>query len=203
MITLMINTSNLPKSPIILVTRLVSSSLALPHPHLLPDEVGLLLPLSLVWWGVQVALVIDYLGMSKPPGKHLCAELVSVAQVCEADDVASGDRVLHHDHRRDGADLETVAEERSLFSIDLAKLGFHMFLGEEGEVFVHDLAPEGLFPVEVANHILRVQVKVPLGPMTVTFWPLTMSLTSLPKDSRETASWALMTLTILVSSGNL
>ena len=31
-----------------------------------------------------------------------------------------------------------------------------MFLGEEGEVFVHDLAPEGLFPVEVADHILRV-----------------------------------------------
>ena len=57
--------------------------------------------------------------MSKSPGKHLCAELISVAQVCEADDVASGDRVLDHDHRRDGADLETVAEERSLFSIDL------------------------------------------------------------------------------------
>ena len=40
--------------------------------------------------------------------------------------------------------------------VHLAKLGFHMFLGEEGKVFVHDLAPEGLFPVEVADHILRV-----------------------------------------------
>ena len=31
-----------------------------------------------------------------------------------------------------------------------------MFLGEEGEVFVHDLASEGFFSIEVADHILRV-----------------------------------------------
>ena len=57
--------------------------------------------------------------MAKPPSEHLRAKLIGVAEVCEADDVASGDRVIDHDHRRDGADLKAVAEERSLFSIDL------------------------------------------------------------------------------------
>lgn len=36
------------QSPVVLVAGLVPPSLALPHPHLLPHKVGLLLPLRLV-----------------------------------------------------------------------------------------------------------------------------------------------------------
>merc|ERR1719352_417149 len=122
------------RSPVILITGIVSLSsfLALPHPHLLPHKVCLLLPLRLVWWSVQVTLVIDNLGMSESPCEHLCAELISVAEICEADDVTSSDRVLNHDHCRNRPDLQSVAKEWSLLSINLAELGFDMLLGQNG-----------------------------------------------------------------------
>ena len=57
--------------------------------------------------------------MPESPSKHLCAELVSVAKVCEADNVTSRHRVLDHDHCRDCPDLQSVAKEWSLLGINL------------------------------------------------------------------------------------
>ena len=57
--------------------------------------------------------------MSESPGEHLCAELISVAKICEANDVTSSDGVLNHDHCRDCPDLQTVAKEWRLLSINL------------------------------------------------------------------------------------
>ena len=63
-------------------------------------------------------------------------------------------------------------DDEDICPVHLAKLGFHMFLGEEGKVFVHDLAPEGLFPVEVADHILRVlcYIEELLGKVLLSIW---------------------------------
>lgn len=57
--------------------------------------------------------------MPESPGKHLCAELVRVAEVGEADNVTSRHRVLDHDHCRDCPDLQSVAKEWSLLGINL------------------------------------------------------------------------------------
>ena len=57
--------------------------------------------------------------MSESPCEHLCAELISVAKVCEADDVTSCDRVFDHDHSWNCPDLQSVAKEWSLLSINL------------------------------------------------------------------------------------
>ena len=175
-------------SPVVLIARVVATSLALAHPHLLAHEVGLLLPLRLVGRGVQVPLVVYYLGLAsiyvrkmqtkemskvmkrinlpgllkkethvaKPPGEHLGAEVVGVAEIGEADDVAPGDGVLDHDHRGDRPDLQAVAQEGCLLRVDLDELGLHMLLGQDGHVLVQDLAPEGLLPIEVAHNVLRV-----------------------------------------------
>ena len=84
--------------------------------------------------------------MSESPGEHLCAELISVAKICEADDVTSSDRILNHDHCRDCPDLQAITKEWSLLSINLrdwdgeddydvmfhlAELGFDMLLGKD------------------------------------------------------------------------
>ena len=52
-------------SPVVLIARVVATSLALAHPHLLAHEVGLLLPLRLVGRGVQVPLVVNDLGLER------------------------------------------------------------------------------------------------------------------------------------------
>ena len=57
--------------------------------------------------------------MAKPPSEHLRAELIGVAEVCEADDVTARHRVLDHDHGWDCPDLESVAKEWSLLGVNL------------------------------------------------------------------------------------
>ena len=52
-------------SPVVLIARVVATSLALAHPHLLAHEVGLLLPLRLVGRGVQVPLVVNNFGLAR------------------------------------------------------------------------------------------------------------------------------------------
>lgn len=48
-----------------------------------------------------------------------------------------------------------TCKEWCLLNIDLAKLGFNMFPGQNLKMFVNDLAPHELIPVEVAYHIFR------------------------------------------------
>ena len=57
--------------------------------------------------------------MSKSPLEHLGTELVRVAELSEAEDLAPCLLVLDHQDGGDHPDLQAVAEERSLFSIDL------------------------------------------------------------------------------------
>ena len=57
--------------------------------------------------------------MSESPSKHLCAEFISVAKICEADDITACHRILDHDHCGDCSDLQSVTKERSLLGINL------------------------------------------------------------------------------------
>ena len=72
--------------------------------------------------------------MTEPPGEHFGAEVVSVAEISEADDVAPGDGVLDHDHRGDRPDLQPVAQEGCLLRVDLDELCLHMLLGQNCQV---------------------------------------------------------------------
>ena len=57
--------------------------------------------------------------MPESPSEHLCAELISVSEVCEADNVTSRHRVFDHDHCWDCPDLQPIAKEWSLLGVNL------------------------------------------------------------------------------------
>ena len=52
--------------------------------------------------------------------------------------------------------FQSVTQEGRFFCVDFAELGLDVLLGEDGEVFVQNFAPERLVAVEVAHHVLRV-----------------------------------------------
>ena len=92
--------------------------------------------------------------MSKSPLEHLGTELVRVAELSEAEDLAPGLLVLDHQDGGDHPDLQAVAEERTLFSVNLAEPGLQVLLGKNMEVLVKDLAPERLVSVEVDHTVV-------------------------------------------------
>ena len=92
--------------------------------------------------------------MSQPPLQHLRSELVSVAQVRKSHDLAGCLLVLDAENSWDHSDLQTVAEERTLFGIDLTELGLQMLLSQDIEVFVEYFASEGLLSVEMYHAVV-------------------------------------------------
>ena len=92
--------------------------------------------------------------MSQPPLQHLRGELVSVAEVSEAYDLAGCLLVLDAENCWDHSDLQTVAQERTLFGIDLTELGLQVLLSQDIEVFVEYLASEGLLSVEMYHAVV-------------------------------------------------
>ena len=87
--------------------------------------------------------------MSQSPLQHLRSKLVGVAQVGKPHDLGGGLLVLDAENGGDHSDLQPVAQERTLFSINLTELGLQMLLSQEIEVFVEYLAAEGLLSVEM------------------------------------------------------
>lgn len=79
--------------------------------------------------GEQVARVVDHVTLGQAPLKHLGGELVSVAQVCETHNIVPCLAILDDGHGGDDLDTQSLGQEWTLFSIDLAKLGLNMLLG--------------------------------------------------------------------------
>ena len=92
--------------------------------------------------------------MGQPPLQHLRSELVSVAQVRKSHDLAGCLLVLDAENSWDHSDLQTVAQERTLFGINLTELGLKMLLSQDIEVFVEYLASEGLLSVEMYHAVV-------------------------------------------------
>ena len=161
------------QSPVILITGIIIIVfVSLPHHFLLSYEVGLLLLLCLIRRGVEVTAVVEDLGlviralqlrshitqynthMSQPPLQHLRCELVGVAQVAKAHDLGGGLLVLDAENGGDHSDLQTVAQERALLSVNLTELCLQMLLGQEIEMFVEYFASEGLLSVEMYHTVV-------------------------------------------------
>ena len=92
--------------------------------------------------------------MSQSPLQHLRSELVGVAQLGKAHDVGGGLLVLDAENGGDHSDLQPVAEERTLFSVNLTELSLQMLLSQEIEVLVEYFASEGLLSVEMYHTVV-------------------------------------------------
>ena len=79
-----------------------------------------------------------------------------LTEVGEPDDVVPGLGALDAQDGGDDLDEQPLSEEGARLSVDLDELGLDVALGQDGEVLVHDLAAEGLVPVEVDQDLRRV-----------------------------------------------
>ena len=83
-------------------------------------------------------------------------KLSLLTEVGEPDDVVPGLGALDARDGGDDLDEQPLSEEGARLSVDLDELGLDVALGQDGEVLVHDLAAEGLVPVEVDQDLRRV-----------------------------------------------
>ena len=94
--------------------------------------------------------------MPKSPGQHLCTEVVRVSQISETHHITPGNRVLHKDQGRNCTDLQTVAQKRALFCVDLAEFCLNVFLSKNAQMLVKDLTALSFLAIEMTNNILRI-----------------------------------------------
>lgn len=93
--------------------------------------------------------------MCDAPLQHLGAEIVAVAQICEAHDVVLRFAVLDQGYARDDLNPQPLRQEGTLFGVHFAKLGLDVFGGQNFEVHVNDSAAGRRIPVEVAHDVGR------------------------------------------------
>ena len=92
--------------------------------------------------------------MGQSPLEHLCAELVSVAEVGKAHDLAGGLLVLDAEDGGDDLNLEAVTQEGALLGVDLTEPCLQVLFGQKAEMLVEYLASECLVPVEVDDTVV-------------------------------------------------
>ena len=92
--------------------------------------------------------------MCQSPLEHLCAELVSVAEVGKAHDLAGGLLVLDAEDGGDDLNLEAVTQEGALLGVDLTEPCLQVLFGQKAEMLVEYLASECLVPVEVDDTVV-------------------------------------------------
>mmetsp|Transcript_125430 Transcript_125430/g.217473 ORF Transcript_125430/g.217473 Transcript_125430/m.217473 type:complete len:217 (-) Transcript_125430:33-683(-) len=84
----------------------------------------------------------------------LRGEVVVAPHVIEALNGVLSFAVLDEHDRRHHEDVEPLHQERTLFCIDLDKLGLVMLHGQDLQMLVDDLTPPCDWAVEVCNHAL-------------------------------------------------
>lgn len=127
---------------------------------ILPEQILPLLRLLLDRRDEQIPVVVDALRLRNAPLHHLRRELIVTTEVVEANNVVRRFLVLHEANGRNDADIQALRQEWRLLHVQLDEFALQMLLGQQAEVLVDDLTPEGALTVEVAHHILASLARV-------------------------------------------
>lgn len=112
------------------------------------------LSLSVVRRRQQIAAILDHLRLSYSPLHHFGREIITVADIGEANDEILRLAVLDQCNAGNDFDTQSLSEKRTLFSVDFDEARLEMFWCEHFEMLVDNLAAIGAVAVEVTDDVL-------------------------------------------------
>lgn len=107
-----------------------------------------------IGWSQQIAIVIDGTWLCNSPFHHFRAEVITVAQVGESDDVIFSLAVADQRYAWNYFNTKALCEEWTLLGVNFAEFRFDVLCSENSQMLINNFTPFGSVAVEVTNNVL-------------------------------------------------